>query len=57
VAVFQPSAEKIFAARVHVTGTPEMARHELSSGKVTEPIVVVLSAYVPSSLSTKLPLV
>src|SRR5690606_8626506 len=47
----------MFAALSHSTGTPEMARHELSSGNVTEPVVTVLSVYVPSSLSTRVPVV
>jgi hypothetical protein len=57
VAVFQPRAEKMFPALVHCTGTPEIARHELSSGNVTEPVVVVLSVYVPSSLRIRVPVV
>jgi hypothetical protein len=57
LATFQPAAEKMFAARSHATATDETERQLGASGNVTEPVVVVLSVYVPSSFATNVPVV
>jgi hypothetical protein len=54
---FQPVALKMLATLLQATGTDEIERHEAASGKMTEPVVVVLSVNVPSALATKLPVV
>jgi len=41
----------------HVTGTDDTVKHEGGRGNVTDPVVVVLSVYVPSALATKEPVV
>src|SRR6188508_3293962 len=42
---------------LHSTGTEEIDRHDAASGNVTDPVVVVLSVYVPSALATNEPVV
>ena len=51
VAEDHPRAEKMPCALSQVTGTDEIVMQELSSGNVMDPVVVVLSAYVPSDLA------
>jgi hypothetical protein len=40
---FQPRAVKSPAMLAHATGTDETVRHDEESGKVIEPVVIVLS--------------
>ena len=55
VAEDHPRAEKMPCALSQVTGTDEIVMQELSSGNVMDPVVVVLSAYVPSDLAVQVP--
>jgi len=57
VVVVQPNAEKTLPAFSQVTATDEMDRQASSTGNVAEPVVRVLSVYVPSALATKVPVV
>ena len=54
---FQPSGEKASAAFSQVTATDETVRQSLPSDMFAEPVVVVLSVYVPSALAVKVPVV
>src|SRR5688572_19188296 len=52
---FHPSGEKASAAFSQVTGTDETVRQSSPSDMVAEPVVIVLSVYVPSALAVKVP--
>jgi hypothetical protein len=39
----------------HLTGVDETVRHEGDNGKVIEPVVIVLSEYVPFVLAVHVP--
>jgi hypothetical protein len=54
---FQPSGAKASAAFSQLTTTDETVRQELSIDTFAEPVVVVLSTYVPSALAVKVPVV
>jgi hypothetical protein len=55
VAVFQPTAVKPLAILEHSTGTDETVKHESLNGNAMEPVVVVLSVYVPLPLAVHVP--
>src|SRR4029453_11485278 len=52
---FKPSGAKASAAFSQVTTTDETVRQSLPSVMVAEPVVAVLSVYVPSALAVKVP--
>jgi hypothetical protein len=54
-AVSHPAAVKTPDIFEHSTGVDETVRHEVASGKVIEPVVIVLSEYVPSALAVQVP--
>ena len=51
----QPRAEKILPILSHVTDTDDTDMQEVSNGKDMEPLVVVLSAQVPSAFAVHVP--
>jgi hypothetical protein len=55
VAVAQPAAVKRLPILAHSTLTDETDRHAALNGNVMEPVVVVLSAYVPLALAVHVP--
>jgi hypothetical protein len=55
VAVFHPAAVKTPDIFEHSTGVDETVRHELDNVKVIEPVVIVLSEYVPFVLAVHVP--
>src|SRR6188508_3319424 len=55
--VCQPSGLKASAAFSQVTGTEETVRQSSPGEKFADPLVLVLSVYVPSALAVKVPLV
>jgi hypothetical protein len=55
VAVAHPAAVKVPDILEHSTGVDETTRHEEDNGKVIEPVVIVLSEYVPSALAVHVP--
>jgi hypothetical protein len=54
-AVFHPAAVKTPDIFEHSTGVDETVRHEVDNGKFIEPVVIVLSEYVPSALAVQVP--
>jgi hypothetical protein len=53
----QPSGAKADAALSQDIGTDETVRQSLLSDTFAEPVVTVLSVYVPSALAVKVPVV
>ena len=50
-----PAAVKSPEILEHWTGVDETVKHELDNGKVIEPVVSVLSEYVPLALAVQVP--
>jgi hypothetical protein len=50
-------ALKMLPTLSQATGTDETERHAVASGNVIDPVVLVLSLYVPSALAMKVPVV